>query len=56
MQISSQPMKAVSPLELSTDSFDTEVVTAGGQEFERLRIADYIHGRTQDGGPARSAG
>jgi hypothetical protein len=34
-------------LELSTDTFDTEVVTAGGQEFERLRIADYIHGHTQ---------
>jgi hypothetical protein len=37
-------------LELHTESFDTEVVTAGGQEFERLRIADYIHGRTQDVG------
>jgi hypothetical protein len=37
-------------LELHTESFDTEVVTAGGQEFERLRIADYIHGRTQEVG------
>ena len=37
-------------LELHTESFDTEVVTAGGQEFERLRIADYIHGHTQDVG------
>ena len=37
-------------LELQTESFDTEVVTAGGQEFERLCIADYIHGRTQDVG------
>jgi hypothetical protein len=37
-------------LELLTESFDTEVVTADGQEFERLRIADYIHGRTQDVG------
>jgi hypothetical protein len=37
-------------LELHTESFDTEVVTAGSEEFERLRIADYIHGRTQDVG------
>ena len=37
-------------LELSTESFDTEVVTAAGGEFERLRIADYIHGRTRDVG------
>ncbi|MCK4984431.1 MAG: hypothetical protein KAS40_02875, partial [Desulfobacterales bacterium] len=35
-------------LELFTGTFDTEVVTAGGQEFERLRIADYIHGHTQE--------
>jgi hypothetical protein len=34
-------------LELHTETFDTEVVIAGGQEFERLRIADYIHGHTQ---------
>jgi hypothetical protein len=37
-------------LELSTESFDTEVVFAGGQEFERLRIADYIQGRTREAG------
>jgi len=37
-------------LELHTESFDTEVVTAGDQEFERLRIAEYIHGRTREVG------
>jgi hypothetical protein len=37
-------------LELHTDSFDTEVVTAGGEEFERLRIVDYIHGHTREVG------
>jgi hypothetical protein len=37
-------------LELSTDSFDTEVVTADGLEFERLRISEYIHGCSQDVG------
>ena len=37
-------------LELHTDSFDTEVVNAGGEEFERLRIADYIHGHTGEVG------
>jgi hypothetical protein len=37
-------------LELHTDTFDTEVVFAGGQEFERLRIADYIHGHTREVG------
>jgi hypothetical protein len=35
-------------LELFTGTFDTEVVTAAGREFERLRIADYIHGHTQE--------
>jgi len=35
-------------IELHTETFDTEVVVAGGQEFERLRIADYIHGHTQE--------
>jgi len=37
-------------LELSTDSFDTQVVTADGLEFERLSISEYIHGRSQDVG------
>ncbi len=37
-------------LDLHTEVFDTEVVSAGGQEFERLRIADYIHGRTAEVG------
>jgi hypothetical protein len=37
-------------LELSTDSFDTQVVTADGQEFERLRISEYIHGYSQEVG------
>jgi len=35
-------------LELLTDSFDTELVQAAGSEFERLRIADYIHGYTAE--------
>jgi hypothetical protein len=37
-------------LELITDTVDTEPVTAGGQEFERLHIADYIHGYSQEVG------
>jgi hypothetical protein len=37
-------------LELHTESFDTEVVSVAGMEFERLRIADYIHGRTREVG------
>ncbi|MEJ2099380.1 MAG: C25 family peptidase propeptide domain-containing protein, partial [Desulfobacterales bacterium] len=37
-------------LELSTDSFDTQVVTADGLEFERLRISQYIHGYSQEVG------
>ncbi|MGD2187352.1 MAG: C25 family cysteine peptidase, partial [Desulfobacterales bacterium] len=35
-------------IELHTETFDTEIVTADGQEFERLRISDYIHGYTQE--------
>jgi hypothetical protein len=31
-------------LELRTDSFDYTVVQAEGQEFERLKIPEYIHG------------
>jgi hypothetical protein len=37
-------------LELLTDSFDTELVYAGTQEFERLRIDQYIHGYTAEMG------
>ncbi|NIO09963.1 MAG: hypothetical protein GTO40_18950, partial [Deltaproteobacteria bacterium] len=33
-------------LELRTDSFDFNIVQAQGQEFERLRIKEYIHGFT----------
>jgi hypothetical protein len=33
-------------LELRTDSFDFDIVQADGQEFERVRIKDYIHGFT----------
>jgi len=33
-------------LELLTEGFDTELIDVDGQEFERLRIADYIHGYT----------
>ncbi len=35
-------------LELLTDSFATEAVEAAGQEFERLRIEEYIHGYTSE--------
>ena len=37
-------------LELRTDSFDYDIVQAEGQEFERLRIKDYIHGFTDEVG------
>ncbi|MGD8989249.1 MAG: DUF2341 domain-containing protein, partial [Syntrophobacterales bacterium] len=37
-------------LELRTDSFDFTVVQAEGQEFERLRIKEYIHGFTSEVG------
>jgi hypothetical protein len=47
VQILDQDQSGVT-LELHTDTFDTEVVFAGGQEFERLRIADYIHGHTRE--------
>ena len=33
-------------LELKTTHFDTASVYASGQEFERLNIADYVHGYT----------
>jgi hypothetical protein len=33
-------------LELRTDAFDFAIVEADGQEFERLRINEYIHGFT----------
>jgi hypothetical protein len=37
-------------LELRTDTFDFDIVQAEGQEFERLRIKDYIHGFTDEVG------
>jgi hypothetical protein len=37
-------------LELVTQSFDSRVVEAAGEEFERLSIIEYIHGYTQDTG------
>ncbi|MCK5712512.1 MAG: hypothetical protein KAI25_07345, partial [Hyphomicrobiaceae bacterium] len=37
-------------LELRTEAFDAKTVEADGQEFERLRIVDYIHGLTQQTG------
>jgi hypothetical protein len=37
-------------LELRTDTFDFDIVQADGQEFERLRIKDYIHGFTDEVG------
>jgi hypothetical protein len=37
-------------LELKTDGFDTTSIYAGGQEFERLKIGDYVHGWTADTG------
>jgi hypothetical protein len=39
-------------LELITSGFDAEVVQVGAEEFERLHIADYVHGYTdQIGAP-----
>jgi len=35
-------------LELLTEAFDIELVYAGGSEFERLRILEYIHGYTSE--------
>jgi hypothetical protein len=37
-------------LALTTSGFEAEVVTVGGQEFEQLKIADYVHGYTSDVG------
>jgi hypothetical protein len=37
-------------LELLTDSFEARTVQAEGQEFERLRITEYIHGSTGEVG------
>jgi CheY-like chemotaxis protein len=33
-------------LELATDGFEAEVVPVGAEEFDQLRIADYVHGYT----------
>ena len=33
-------------LELRTEYFDSSVVAAAGMEFDRLHIADYVHGTT----------
>ena len=37
-------------IELNTQGFDSRVVAADGREFERLSIAEYIHGYTPDVG------
>ncbi|MGD8686616.1 MAG: DUF2341 domain-containing protein, partial [Syntrophobacterales bacterium] len=37
-------------LELRTDSFDFTIVEAAGQEYERLKIPEYIHGFTPEVG------
>jgi hypothetical protein len=37
-------------LELRTDSFDFTIFEAEGQEFERLKIPEYIHGFTHEVG------
>jgi hypothetical protein len=37
-------------LELRTDSFEARTVQAEGQDFERLRITEYIHGLTDEVG------
>jgi hypothetical protein len=37
-------------LELRTDAFDFTIVEAEGQEYERLRIPEYIHGFTPEVG------
>jgi hypothetical protein len=40
-------------LELVTTGFEAEVVAVGGQEFEQLHIADYVHGYTDRLGAPR---
>jgi hypothetical protein len=35
-------------LELITTGFEAEVVTVDGQEFEKVHIADYVHGYTDE--------
>ena len=35
-------------LELRTEGFEVQTVVAGGGEFERLRIGEYIHGFTHE--------
>jgi len=37
-------------LELRTEGFDVQTVVAGGAEFERLGIGEYIHGFTHESG------
>jgi hypothetical protein len=37
-------------LELRTKAFETETVHAGGSEFKRLRINEYVHGYTAEVG------
>ena len=37
-------------LALNTAGFEAEVVTVGGAEYERLHIADYVHGYTSQTG------
>jgi hypothetical protein len=37
-------------IELHTGDFDYETIFAGAEEFERLKINDYVHGRTADVG------
>jgi len=34
-------------VELQTDAFDSEPVRVGGENYQRLRIPDYIHGFTE---------
>jgi hypothetical protein len=37
-------------LALTTSGFEAGVISVGGQEFEQLKIADYVHGYTGDVG------
>lgn len=37
-------------LELHTEEFERETLWADGEEFERLKISDYVHGTTRETG------
>ena len=49
MQVLSSDSEGVT-LELLTKQVDVTPVTVGGEQFERLRVAEYVHGYTREQG------